>query len=393
MFLRLSKTNWAFLFACFSMFALGISDNTRGPLFPELLRYFNLTNSQASLSFALASACAFFGNFFSAFLLKKIQLDRLLGISMLVMMSGLLAMALGPTFGFYLFGCAIYGFSLGSTGVAQNLLIAENISGPIQTKALSGLHGIYGLSSLIAPLLASRIPSWFSENYGGNSIFTQWQSALVITALMSGLVLLLIASVKPNPAFQSVAHFDEELHGKKSSITTMLWFGGFFATYVGAEILVSTRLALYMRTYFNMSLESSSNYVTYFFMFLLVGRLVFAFKSFSIKIKTQLNTSLVLSLICLALGLWMHPFFLALVGLAMAPFYPLSIVYISEKTGHQKRRFLTFVMGLQSLCVIGMHIGVGYLTDVYGLSSALGVGIALLIGSLVCLNIHPKITV
>lgn len=41
------------------MFALGISDNTRGPLFPELLRYFDLTNSQASLSFAFASSAAF----------------------------------------------------------------------------------------------------------------------------------------------------------------------------------------------------------------------------------------------------------------------------------------------------------------------------------------------
>ncbi|MEQ1724074.1 MAG: MFS transporter, partial [Pseudobdellovibrio sp.] len=352
MFLRLSKTNWAFLFACFSMFALGISDNTRGPLFPELLRYFNLTNSEASLSFALASTCAFFGNFLSAFVLKKIQLDRLLGISRLIMMTGLLAMAFGPTFSLYLLGCAIYGFSLGSTGVAQNLLIAENISGPQQTKALSGMHGIYGLSSLIAPLLASRIPTWYSENFGGSSIFTQWQSALVITGLMAGVVLVLITLVKPQPEFQSVAHYDEGLHGKKSSITTMLWFAGFFATYVGAEILVATRLALYMRTYFNMSLESSSNYVTYFFMFLLVGRLVFAFKTFNIKLKTQLNTSLILSLLSLVLGLWVHPFFLALVGLAMAPFYPLAIVYISEKTGHQKRRFLTFVMGLQSLCVI-----------------------------------------
>jgi FHS family glucose/mannose:H+ symporter-like MFS transporter len=215
---------------------------------------------------------------------------------------------------------------------------------------------------------------------------------LVITGLMAGVVLVLICSIKPKPAFQSIAHYDEGLHGKKSSITTMLWFAGFFATYVAAEILVSTRLALYMRTYFNMSLESSSNYVTYFFIFLLAGRLVFAFKTFSTRLKTQLNTSLIFSIICLLLGLWLHPFFLALVGLAMAPFYPLSIVYISEKTGHQKRRFLTFVMGLQSLCVIGMHMGVGYLTDIYGLSSALGVGIALLIGSLVCLNIHPKIT-
>ena len=55
MLFRLSKTQWAVFFAFVSMFALGGSDNIRGPLFPELLRYFQLTNSQASLSFAVAS--------------------------------------------------------------------------------------------------------------------------------------------------------------------------------------------------------------------------------------------------------------------------------------------------------------------------------------------------
>ena len=374
------------------MFALGISDNTRGPLFPELLRYFDLTNSQASLSFAFASSAAFFGNTLSAFVLKRVQLDKLLAASLLLMMSGLYAMAMAPTFNLYILGCIVYGFSLGSTGVAQNLLIAENVSGDIQTKALSGLHGIYGLSSLIAPILASRSPSWFSENFSTWTTMSQWQSALYVTSFLSGVVLLGILMVRAEPAFKSIAHYDEGIHGKKSPVSTMLWFAGFFASYVGAEILVSSRLALYMRTYFNMSLEQSSNYVTYFFMFLLIGRLVFAFKTFKTKLRLQLNLSLLLSILFLVLGLWLHPFFLALIGLAMAPFYPLSIVYISEKTGHQKRRFLTFVMGLQSLCVIAMHLGVGYLTDVYGLYYAFGVGIALLIGSLVCLNLHPKVS-
>ncbi len=77
----------------------------------------------------------------------------------------------------------------------------------------------------------------------------------------------------------------------------------------------------------------------------------------------------------------------------MAPFYPLAIVYISEITGVQKRRFLTFAMGVQGLLVIFMHVGVGYLSDAFGLFSAFGVGIVLLIGSILCLNLHPKLAV
>lgn len=376
------RNRWAVIFACMSMFVLGLSDNIRGPLYPELLKHFNLTNSQGSLSFAFASTAAFFGNAVSAYSLKRIHLDRLLAIAVFLMGCGLLTMGMALTYMVFLIGAAVFGFSMGATGVAQNLLIAENSEGESQTKGLVMLHGLYGLSSLLAPLLASRAPTMFSG---------QWQSSFVLTSILTFFVMLLILGSKASPAFVSQVQHDEVLHGKKSSLKTLLWFAGFFASYVGAEILISTRLALYMRTYFDMNLEESSDYVTGFFIFLFIGRIFFVFKSFRLPLKLQLNLSLGLSLISLILGLGVHPFFLTLIGLTMAPFYPLAIVYISEITGHQKRRFLTFVMGLQSFCVIFMHVGVGLLTDKFGLFYAFYIGIFLLLCSIFCLNLHPKI--
>ena len=393
MFLYFSKTKWALIFAYMSMFILGISDNIRGPLYPELIKFFSLSNSQASLSFAFASGSAFFGNGMGALILKRIHLDRLLAISIFLMMIGLFIMGIAPFYNFYLGGTILFGFSLGSTGVAQNLLITENSNSYNQAQVLSGLHGIYGLSSFIAPYLASRAPIWFSQHTTEWIYLTQWRSSFFITCGISLIVFILILFIAPKPGFLGPIQHNELIHGKKSSVTTMMWFAGFFASYVGAEILISTRLALYMRTYFDMSFEESSNYVSYFFIFLLTGRLFFAFKSFKLKLKKQLYFSLLLSLMALILGLWLHPFFLAIAGLTMAPFYPLAIVYISEVTGFQKRRFLTFVMGIQSLSVISMHIGVGYLTDAFGLLYAFGLGIVLLIGSILCLYLHPKISI
>lgn len=391
------KNHWAIIFSCISMLVLGLADNSRGPLFPELLKHFNLTNAQGSLSFAFASGSAFFGNMLGAWSLswslKKISLDRLLGIAIFFMTGGLLLMGLATLFSFYLLGAIIFGFSMGLTGVTHNLLIAENIEPQQQAKAFSGLHGIYGLSSLIAPLLASRAPIWFTEHYSPASYLTGWQSSFILTSGLALIILFLIIWISPQPKFSNPVLHDESIHGKKSSVKTMLWFGGFFACYVGAELLISTRLALYMRTYFNMNLEKSSDYVTYFFVFLFLGRLFFTFKTFALHLKTQLNLSLVLSLLSLMLGLWLHPFFLPIMGLTIAPFYPLAMAYISEITGLQKRRFLTFIMGSQSICVVAMHMGVGYLTDIYGLFYAFGMGVVLLMGSIICLNCHPKISV
>ncbi len=412
MFFQISKTKWAVVFAFMSMFVLGISDNIRGPLYPELIHFFNLTNSQASFSFAFTSTAAVLGNTMAAFSLKKVYLDRLLALSVALMIAGPFLMGISSTYQLYLVGAIILGLSFGAMGVAQNLLIAENTHGRQQTQALAGLHCIYGFASLIAPLLASRAPSWFLNNgwFLNNfseltvfapavfspaftAAFTGWRSAFFIIGCFAGLLLVLVVSTSPKPQFSDPVTHDESIHGKKSSIATMLWFAGFFASYVGAEILVSSRLALYMRTYFNMSLENSSNYVTCFFIFMFIGRLFFTFKTFKAPLKKQLNISLSLSLVSLLLGLWLHPFFLAVVGLAMAPFYPLAIVYISEITGVQKRRFLTFAMGVQGLMVIFMHVGVGYLSDAFGLFYAFGVGIVLLIGSILCLNLHPKLAV
>ena len=40
--LKMNRRVWAITFACLAMFVLGMADNIRGPLFPELLIFFNL---------------------------------------------------------------------------------------------------------------------------------------------------------------------------------------------------------------------------------------------------------------------------------------------------------------------------------------------------------------
>ena len=379
MFFRIEKKYWAFLFACLSMFVLGMADNIRGPLFPELLSFFKLTNSEGSLSFAVASAAALLGNVATSELLKKFNLAQVLCLSLFLMALGLFVMGAGPDFYTYICGAIIFGISLGLMGVTQNLMVAENVEDHKQSKALSGLHGIYGLSSLIAPLVAAYAPV----------VFHNWRAAFFITSLICILFGIASVALKPKPLFTVHPPKDRTLKST-NSIWILLSFGGILAFYVVAEIMVSTRLALYMRTYFLMDLESSSQFVTYFFLFLLLGRIIFALKSFPYTLKNHLNFSLILSLLFFVLGMLLHPFFFVLLGLSMALFYPISVAYISEQTGINRRQFITFAISLQSLCVITMHIGVGYLTDQFGLLYAFRVGFISLLLCLACLNFHPK---
>lgn len=377
--ISISKNEWAFVFTYLSMFVLGMSDNIRGPLFSELLLNLKLSNSQGSFSFAIASTAALLGNIFSTKLFKRFSLSDVLTMALFIMATGLLIMGVAIDFYSYSAGAFLFGASMGLMGVTQTVLITESTEPEKQSRALSGLHGVYGLSSLIAPFVA----------YAGAAKFGIWQAAFFIASVLAMVFGLLSVFTKAQPEFD-VHEINSDVKKSKNSFLTLFTFGGIFSFYVVAEIMVSSRLALYMRTYFNMDLENSSHYVTYFFAFLLLGRVLFAFKSFQYSLRKQLNTSLIFSILFLILGMQLHPFFLVLMGFSMAPFYPMSISYISEQTGVNKRQFITFALSFQSICVISMHLGVGYLTDHFGLFYAFGVGIISLVLALVCINFHPK---
>ncbi len=380
--IQLPISQWAIVFSFFSLFILGLADNIRGPLFPEVLKYFNLNHTMGSWSFATTSMAAFISSYLTVLLLKKISLSQLLFLAVLMMSASLVMIGMAYNFTFFLIGCYVLGTSIGFMAVAQNLLITENIEADQRSRALSGLHAMYGLASFAAPLLAST-----SANLTGS-----WRAAFFITALVCLVYclsqLVFISENKVN--LNKITTNKEERSVPKIPLYALATVGGLFAFYVVAEILIGTRLALYMRTQFNMNLSESSRYVTFFFMFLLAGRLLFALKKINLPLKFQLNASLISSVILLGLGLKFHPFILTLVGLTMAPFYPLSVSYISDLTGIEARRFITFAMALQSLSVVAMHLGVGYLTDHLGIFYAFSIGIFALIFSLLCLNIHPK---
>ncbi len=378
---KISRTLWAISFACLSMFVLGMSDNIRGPLFPELLNHFSLSNAQGSFSFAAASAAGLLGNIVAGQLLNRMTLGRLLSLSVFIMGLGLLMMGLAPSFFMFLVGSAVFGGSMGLVGLTQNVLVTESAKGKSQSKSLAGLHGIYGLSSLLAPLVASYSALTFGS----------WRAAFFVTAVIAGVISFLAAMAQAVPKFE-VHRAIEKNKQQRTSKKALLLLGGVLAFYVVAEILVSSRLALYMRSYFDKDLKESSLYVTSFFVCLLAGRLLFAVKAFSISLKSQLNISLVASLICLLLGLLLHPLFLVVLGFTMAPFYPISLAYISEQAGMYQREFITFALSFQSFCIIAMHLGVGYLTDTFGLFYAFTVGLLALVFALICVNFHPQVT-
>jgi fucose permease len=160
---------------------------------------------------------------------------------------------------------------------------------------------------------------------------------------------------------------------------------------VAAEILISSRLALYMRRTWNFEMEKASLYVTYFFVCMLLGRLVFALVKFPLSIRHQLSLSLIGSSFFVILGIHFHPIFLTFVGWTVAPFYPLCIAWISTKFPEDLDTALSYIMTIDSIMLVLMHLLVGAVTDYWNIATALYLGPVFLIISFVLVNLFESI--
>lgn len=359
---------WGYIILAYlSLFALGISDNIRGPLFPEIIQAFHVSDTKGAVYYAISSFCGFLGSLFVRVLLLRWSRVRTLQLSLFLMAVGLVGMGSVQDFGWMLFFAAIFGASLGIVGVVQNVLVSVGSLPNRRQQMLAGLHSNYGLASVLAPLVVAVFSSWL-----GSWRYVFYVVAVVPVALLAG----------------SFLWHDRGTAERQSSVSTLTppapqtrrdHFGQIYlavtlAFYVLAEIMVSSRLPLFVRRELGMDLQQSSYYLTCFFFFLLAGRLLFTFVHFKWPLRQMLGFFLLSSMLSCAVGLQGFPFFLALSGLFMAPFYPLAVLYTA---GHYEKNMdsaVSYSMAIQSFFTVCMHGLVGYLTDRYGISMALWVG-------------------
>lgn len=373
---------WPFIILSYiSLFALGLSDNIRGPLFPEILREFQLTDGQGSWMFAVSSICGFLGSFFSRHFIQRWNHLYLLDFSLLVMFASLVGLSLSPNFTCVLTASMGLGLSIGLMGVAQNVLASKGTTAVNRRRVLSGLHAMYGFSSLVAPLTVASLAT----------VFVSWRFCFGLASVfpLATLIFSLLKKIRVETR-DTHADFQGDLVPVKGHRAAQIYLATAFGSYVVAEIMVASRLALFVRREKSLDLEQSSLYVSGFFLLLFLGRLAFAWRPLKYDLRTQLSWSLALSFVFIFAGLYVHPLFLAATGLTMAPYYPLAIVYISECFPRNMDSAIASTLAAQSLLVVMMHFSVGYLSDWAGLTKALWVGPFFLLLAFFILRTYPR---
>lgn len=381
----------AIILAYVSLFAFGLGDNIRGPLFSEILTEFGLSDSVGSWIFALSSLFGFLSSFLSARLGKILGYKRLLQASLFILCAALGTFSISYSLWQMLCAAALFGLSLGSLGYCQNSLVVLGTTPTHRQQWLSGLHAMYALSSLLAPsmvaILASHQMPW--------RVSFMAAASFPLLALCVSFFLPLPKLHRHQRVYSSndiSDHISDVGSGdKKKRRLLQLTAGACFAFYVVAEIMVSSRLGLFFRREIGEPLDQASLKVVSFFVLMLIGRGLLTVIRLPIPVVVALAISLSLSCFFLILGLSGWPWFLVATGFTMAPFYGLAMTYLSEIFLEDSSQAISTAMAMQSMMVVGMHLGVGILSDHISLTRALWVGpISLFLGLIFLWRTHES---
>ncbi len=367
--------NWFLIFLAYAgLFVYGLVDNARGPVYPDILSTFTLTDAQGSVFFFLSSLMATVANATAFYWLKRWHAMKMFLVFAIFQSLGLALIAISPSYPLLLSGSALFGLSMGGLGLLVNVFAANATGNEHRRRAMSGLHGMYGISSLLAPLVVTLI-----YRFGGG-----WRAAiggLAFLPLLVGIAAVIKkqkVAVKEPELDSSIAH--------SISIKAAWPFIFMIGCYVIAEVLLSTRLVLYARRDLGYSADQANLLLAGYFMAIFAGRMLFAFFSFNITTHRLLVLSTVLGLIFNCIALWIHPIAFIGCGFAFSFFYPSAMAEVGSRLkSDQASVVMSWIQTFQSIALMAMHFFVGVLSDRFGLARALWFGIAALVIVLFCL--------
>ena len=345
-------------FVC--MVSLGLVDNSRGPVFPDLLREFSLSDSVGSLFFVVSSLTSLISNALLIGWMSRIGAHRTVQVFSAVQVAALLIVAFGRGFEFALVGGALIGASLGALGIAVNILVAQGAPSAYRRRLLSALHSMYGSSSLVTPLAVTTL---YHLGCG-------WRQAIGWFAVAPAAVCA--ATFLGREARASRKNADKESRlSEKGPRRAAIFYAFLLTLYVVAELAISTRLVLFARRDRGFSLEYANLLLSLFFAGLFVGRLGFALARSSWSNARLLSASTLASLVTSILGLVHDPIWLAVTGLSMSVFYPCAMALINDEREAWASYVISWAITAQSIGLIGMHVALGALADAFGLGRAL----------------------
>lgn len=342
--------------------ALALIDNTRGPVFPNIISEMDISASRASMLFAIASFSGLLTNITARWWLPYVNSYYAAILSLVFLGVGSILFSQSTVYGPWLLDTSsfIIGLGMGVSNIGINLLVAQATPVIHRRRFFAGLHSVYGIGSFCAPLFLNLYLL----------VFIGWHSFFILLAFIPFAVILSFLVFHKMPRSEVKDQKRKKLTAP-CAYPTRLIFALLFGLYVSSEIVISSRLVYFLNSFETISIDQARYALSLFFLGLLTGRLSVAFIKTSARSETLLIFSIFSSLTLYLLSVFISPYFLALTGFSMSYFFPVAMDWLSNIFKDHLEYMMASVMTGISIMLVLMHVGFGYVTDLLDIRSAM----------------------
>lgn len=359
---KLAHPKWNYFILLLVVFGgfliFGFSENIKGPAIPRMQSEFQLDEMQLGLLLAFNSlgyliACSFTGILSSRI---GVKWTGILAFSSMAI-SGVL-MYLSTNYAFLSASYFLMYIGNGMLEIGLAIMAARIFTKNTGTM-MNLSHFFYGLSSTVAPIIASSMMGW---NVFGSEL--GWRGMYLLMLSLS--LLPIIPSV--------IGKFprDEQLAGERIPlkhffkdkiawlIVAVLSFG------VVSEMAVGGWLVYYLEKAYGWSIDSASSMLSIFFLFFMLSRLfvgpITDRIGYTVSIMLFSAFSGICTLIAIIVG-QKGAILFAVAGIGIAPIYPTVMALLAKRYPSSTDSAITFTVTLMGIASVLGNLLIGVIID------------------------------
>lgn len=298
------------LFGGFLAFLMvGASQALYGPAFPVLRERFGLTAAEVGLVVSLHFLGSFTSIALSGWILRRFGYRRTLVTGSMVMAVGAVLVALQASWFLTLAGALGIGLGFGAVDVAMNLLFVRSF-GEGSAPALNLLNAMFGIGAVLGPLAVAVTLPTLAVPFLGVAV-----AAVLVAAWM-----LRVEEPPEIPAGEQLA----------LSWTRVIGFVLIYFLYVSSEVGVASWETEYLAPH--VGAGQAAAFPAVFWGALTVGRFLSTPLSAWLRPRDLVLGASGLALVAAVAAHWvpLAPWAYAVVGLAFAPIFPTTLVWLAD---------------------------------------------------------------
>ncbi|KAL4916692.1 major facilitator superfamily domain-containing protein [Aspergillus aurantiobrunneus] len=310
----------------FSILCAGFNDAALGPLIPYIQPWFHIGLLEISYIYLVNFVGGFTASFANIHICSHLGTGGTLVLGVTVQCTGYALMFWAPSFPFFLVAFLFTGFGLGIADAQAN---SFTVTVRNSHRWLGVLHAVYGLGTILAPLVANPIAAHTAT----------WQLYYLITLVLGAINILLNVWTFRHGLFKPNEGSIKGAAGRELRETLShraLWFlTMFFFLYSGAEITLGGWLVQFLVAVRNGDPEKVGYIASIFWCGFTLGRIALADVTHRFGERRMVFIYITLA-ITFQLMFWLIPNILVnaisvcLLGFFIGPFYPVGLYVITQ---------------------------------------------------------------